>query len=128
MRPRVSSDHSESEERAQRRYHTVSGRPLDWKLWTGLTKALGTDGILGVTKGKISGRGVCSNDSQRHPVGSFFVHGYKERRIEGASVVRVEHLQAFDDAVSDQEFTIYFDLPRIPIAMGTDQGARQGPD
>src|SRR5262249_22719146 len=94
----------------------------------GPAKSFRKDGIVGFTHGKISRCGVCSNHPQRDSAGSLFIHGDKEWRVESTRVVRVEHLQAFDNAVTDQEFSINANLPRIPIAMRTDQRAGQGPD
>ena len=83
---------------------------LGWNLLTGAAKTLGKHRIMGFSQGKIPGCRVGSDDAQGDAVGSLFVQRHKKRRIEGAAVIGVKQLQAFNDAPADQQFAVYPDF------------------
>lgn len=68
---------------------------------------LGKHGIVSFSQGKIPSGRVGSDDAQCDAVGSLFIERHKKWRIEGAGVVGVEQLQAFNDATADQQFAVY---------------------
>ena len=75
------------------------------------TKLFGKHGIMCFAQGKVPSRTICGDDPKGYAVGSLFVHGHEERCVEGAGVVRVKHLQPFDDAIADQEFSVNSNFP-----------------
>ena len=74
-------------------------------------KSLRYDGIVGFVQGNVAGGSICRYDPQRNAVRSLFIDGHEEGCVERPRVVRVKHLQAFDDAIAYQEFAVNPDFP-----------------
>ena len=74
-------------------------------------KSFGNDGIVGFADGKVAGGSICRYDPERNALRSLFIDGYQEGCIERPRVVRVKHLQAFDNAIAYQEFAVDPNLP-----------------
>jgi hypothetical protein len=69
-------------------------------------KSFGNDGIVCFAHGKVAGGSICRYDPESNALRSLFIDGYEEGCVERPSVVRVKHLQAFDNAIAYQEFAV----------------------